>query len=201
MAAPVLTNWFGHIPNPFDLREPPKWFLQELAAFDPHLVIYPSQEDYYYRIARRATRGPGLLKALSWGTDSAVCVDHKLVPVTSFGGNLTFSAHIFQYFADRDTWRHGGAKKSADLLDEQDKAAVAATNKEFDSENTARARSMYRTYKTRVGERISLADTNRGRGPANRKATTQSTRTGTAPVPPTGWNSTPSGIVTPPSLR
>lgn len=201
MAAPVLTNWFGHIPNPFDLREPPKWWLQELASIDPQLVVYPSQESYHYRFARRATRGPGLLKALSWGTDSAVCVDHKLVPVTSFGGGLTFSAHIFQWLADRDTWRHGGAKKSADILDAQDADKEKAVNRAFDSENTARARSMYRTYKTRVGERVSLSDTNRGRGPAKRKATTQSTRTGSAPVPPTGWDATRSGIVTPPTLR
>lgn len=196
----IVVNWLGHIPNPFGLRVPPEWFLQELAAFDDQLVLYPSQEAYFYRLTRRRRLSPGLSPALSWGKDSAVCVTEGLIPVTSFGGNITFSAHIFQWLRDRDQWQFRDPGQIADRLDEFDRQHERQTTTDMDAENTARARSMYHTYKTRVGERVSLNDVNRGRQHLGKRSRIKAT-TGPAPVPPTGWNVSPSGLVTPPQLR
>lgn len=206
MGSPVKTpaNWLAKVANPFGLRVPPLWWLQELYVFDPDLVLFPSQQSFHYRLCRKARRSHGILSALSNGTDAAVCVAEKLVPVTSLGGTVAFNASIMQWLVDRDTWRHGGAKEANRILDEQEQAAEASKLRDRDAENDARAHSSYRTYVRRVGASVALSDINRGRGRMSRSRPI--TRTGSAPVPPTvsapapsGWGSSASGLVTPPT--
>lgn len=197
----ALTNWLSRVPNPFNLRVPPASFLTELAAFDADLVLYPSQQEWCYRLARRARLSGGLQHSMEFGPDSKVCVQHKLVPVTTFGGGITFGAQVFQFLADRDTWRFGGAKAVNQILDQQDAHQAQTQRRDRDSENVARARSMYRTYKRRVGERVVLNDVHRGRGiPKAARPRTHNS----GPMPPTatpaGWQSSASGLVLPPTL-
>jgi hypothetical protein len=196
-------NWLATVPNPFNLPTPSAGFLQDMAAFDPDLVLYPSQQEFFYRLARRATFGPGLLSALSTGTDSAVCVEHKLVPVTSIKGDAHFGPHILQWLADRDTWRHGGAKAVNRLLDERDADADKQARRERDSENTVRARSMWRTFARRTGQSVALSDVHRGRGQIRSKhRVTPRTHSGQTPptATPAGWQPSASGLVVPPTL-
>jgi hypothetical protein len=213
--AAIPANWLcepGR--NPFNLQPPPETFRRELAAYDPDIVIFPSAQRFGYWLTRRRRLTKGIQTVLNLTKDSAVMARNDLIPVTLFGGHITWGANVLQWLADRDVWRHGGADRAADIADEQDKQADAAYNRWRDGENTARAKSMYRTYKRRVGESIVVGDTARGYTPIKRGARTESDvrrdltlSTGSAPVPPTapsvvlpgGWGQTASGLVTPPT--
>jgi hypothetical protein len=199
----ALRNWLcepGR--NPFNLQPPPESFLRELAVFDADLVIMPSTRDYGYWLLRRRKLTKGISTVLNLNTDSALMARHGLIPVTLFGGHVTWGPQVLQWLRDRDTWHVGGGEKAANIYEEQDRAAEAAIQRQIDSENDARARSMWRTYTTRNGSRVSLADKNRGRGPINTRK-----RTGSAPVPPAvvapppGWRESASGLITPPTHR
>lgn len=198
--------------NPYNLLPPPDTFRRELAAYDPDAVIFPSVQHYGYWLTRRRKLTAGITTVLNLTKDSATMARYGLIPVTLFGGHITWGPSVLQWLADRDTWRHGGAEKAADALDEQDREHERAMQRWLDGENEARAKSMYRTYKRRNGESIVLNDTTRGFAPIRRGALTESavrrnTRTGSAPVPPTagpvvlpgGWAQTASGLVTPPT--
>lgn len=183
--------------NPFNLLAPPASFLRELAIYDADLVIAPSTREYGYWLLRKRRKTKGITTVLDMDKDTALMARHGLIPVTVFGGSVTWGPQVLQWLADRDTWRHGGAEKAADILEEHERHAEKTLQKDLDSENVARARSMWRTYHTRAGSRLSLNDINRGRG--KRIARSISQRTGSAPVPPTGWNVPPSGLITPPT--
>lgn len=43
--------------NPFGLAPPPQWFLQQLHAYDPELVIFPSTSSPLYQMGRRGRNG------------------------------------------------------------------------------------------------------------------------------------------------
>jgi hypothetical protein len=187
--------------NPYNLLPPPESFLRELAVFDDALVIMPSVREFGYWLLRRRKLTAGISTVLSLDKDSAVMVRHGLIPVTLFGGHITWGPQVLQWLRDRDTWHVGGGAKAADIYDEQDRASERQIQREIDSENDARARSAWRTVSYRNGSRVSRADVNRGRGPLRTRK-----RTGSAPVPPTvqtppGWGESASGLVTPPTLR
>lgn len=203
MGAPVKTpaNWLDKVANPFGLATPPLWWLQELYAFDCDLVLFPSQQSFHYRLCRKARRSQGILSALSTGTDAAICVNERLVPVTSLGGNVAFNSSIMQFLADCDTARHGGWQEYHRKLEAQEADAAKIQRKDREAENDARAHSSYRTYARRAGHSVALSDINRGRGRVSRAVRS---RTGSAPVPPTvttpaGWGTSTSGLVTPPT--
>ena len=206
-----MTNWFvepGR--NPFNLLPPPASFLRELAAFDADLVIFPSAQTFGYWITRRRKASAGITTVMDNGKDSGVMARHGLIPVTVFGGSVTWGAQVLQWFKDRDTWAVGGWKNAADIYEEQDKDADKAYLRWREGENDARGRSMYRTYKRRNGESVALSDVHRGQGQIRSKRrvpTTPRVGIGSAPVPPTsampvtpsGWQESSSGLVTPPT--
>lgn len=204
--AKTPANWLSKLPNPFGLRVPPTWWLQELAAYDSELVVFPSQQSFHYRLCRRACRTQGIISALIPGSDSAICVNEKIIPVTSIGGDAAFGSWIIQWLSDRDVWKHGGAEAANRLLDEQEATDKAADKRWRDGENTARARSSYRTYTRRAGLSVSLNDVHRGKRSRRATTTPLHARPGSAPVPPTaatpppmGWGESASGLVTPPT--
>lgn len=164
--------------------------------FDPDLVIMPHTKQFGYWLLRRRKLTKGISTVLTLNSDTSVMARYGLIPVTCFGGNITWGPSVLQWLRDRDTWHVGGGDKAADIYDEQDRANEQRIQRQIDSENEARARSMWRTYTTRSGSRVSRADVNRGRGPIRTNK-----RTGSAPVPPTGWQTSPSGLITPPTLR
>jgi len=195
-----MTNWLcepGR--NPYNLLAPPESFLRELAVFDSALVIMPSVREFGYWLLRRRKLTAGISTVVSLDKDSATMARHGLIPVTLFGGSITWGPQVLQWLRDRDTWHVGGGTAAAEIYEEQDRATERQVQRGIDSENDARARSAWRTFNTRQGSRVSLADVNRGRGPLRTRK-----RTGSAPVPPTvlappGWSESTSGLVTPPT--
>jgi hypothetical protein len=206
---PAFGNWLTGTANPYGLLAPPQSFLRELAVFDPDAVIVPSAQHFGYWLTRKRRRTAGIMTVAKLGKDSQTFANHDLIPVTMWGGSITWGAAVFQWLRDHDTWAAGGADAASKLLEAQDEAAEKAQRRTLRDENIARARSMYRTYKRRSGESVALSDLGRGRGGSGRSKRTVTvpprTNTGQGAQTPTpaGWSSSASGsgIITPPSLR
>lgn len=143
--------------NPFNLVGPPTWFLRQLEAMDPALVIFPSCEEGVYRVARRVTHTPGVLRALSYRPDTKVFVQHRLEPVTSLLPFARWGPVILQDLAERDIWRVGGADKAADILDARDEEADRRLDCEADDGSDQRAHAAYQATKLRAGQTVFLS--------------------------------------------
>lgn len=154
--------------NPFGLLPPPTWWLQELALFDPQLIVFPGQKRPTYLLARRATRSWGELlhtiPGLPQHPDTLLLHQHSCVRVCELAPGLTWDQRIFQKLAAHDIQRLGGPTAVADRLDALDATKAKTIQADEDTELTARASDGYRSYKTRIGERLSLAPS-QPRGP------------------------------------
>lgn len=149
------------------MAPPPAWWLHELELFDDRLVIFPSQQKMTFVLARRATRSKGEsphdAKGVTQNPDTLIMATHRLVRVCEILPGVIWDQRVFQKLAAHDIQRLGGATAVADRLDAMDAARDAKIRKDQDDEVTARARAGYLGYKTRIGERISLAKS-QGRG-------------------------------------
>lgn len=148
-------------PNPFGLSKPPKWWLRELWRFDPQLVLIPGQKRQTFVLARRATRSAGELlhdiPGLPQQPDTVFLHQHQLVRVCEIQIGTIWDMRIFQKLAAHDIRRLGGPSAVADRMDAMDAKRAATIQADEDTELTARASDGYRSYKTRIGERLSLA--------------------------------------------
>lgn len=144
--------------NPFGLAKPPDWFLRDLAAQDPELVIYPSMVQPFYRVARRAKRTPGIT-ALNTvmgdkAADTKVLIEHKLLPVTDIYPNPHWGPLILNELRARDIWAAGGADKAADRLESQERDREARLDRQMQDELDRRSTSAYFGLQQRLGERV-----------------------------------------------
>lgn len=157
----MVVNFLRGIPNPFGLDDPPEWWLQELAKFDDQLVLFPSQKDAVFRLGRkaRASRGakPADYPGVQNHPDTLVMCNHQLVPVTTVMPGAIWTHRVFEKLAERDTWRHGGADKVADILESNEQAQAAAVQREHESHADAIGHDAYASMKYRTGQRVSMA--------------------------------------------
>lgn len=160
----MTTNWIVG-PNPFGLAAPPEYFLTDMAAFDPDLVIFPSAEQASYRLCRRVRRGMplsvvGKMRHQLGGVvdrfDHKILVKMKLVPVISLLPHPQWGPKILSDLADADLWRHGGADGATDTLDQRDDDARAKIDTDIADEAMARGHSAWSAYKWNSGQRIDL---------------------------------------------
>lgn len=113
-----MTSNFIAGPNPFSIARPPQWFLNDMLQFDPALVIFASQEQPCYQIARRI-QGKRHAKPSDKHPDTVVFATHNLHPV----GRLLPSPFtrwgptILADLRARDVDAFGGGDKAADRLD------------------------------------------------------------------------------------
>jgi len=152
-------------PNPFGLSIPPKWFLEELWTFDPLLVMFASQEEPIYRLCRRVEHGSPIHTALVGNRkngkerpDTAVIVNHRLIPVTSVlpSPMVAWSTTLLHDLARRDIRRVGGWRKAADILDGYDDQEEAAWRRANEDGAAARARAAWHGSKWTNGETVDL---------------------------------------------
>jgi hypothetical protein len=142
--------------NPFNLQEPPEWWLKCLYDFDQDLVIVPSRMERLYRLARRARKSPGIgpLAILDRQADTAMLASYRLIPVTSIISWGVWGTHIFNELRARDLWRAGGATKYIQTL-EAFEAEQERKRKEAIAEGADyRARDAWRSYQARTGQRL-----------------------------------------------
>jgi hypothetical protein len=153
-----MTNYLA-VPNPFALAEPPAWFLQQLAVFDPDLVIFPSQEEAVFRVARRVRRMPPTAQVsftlLRHRPDTRIYAQHRLVPVTTILSGR-WSPAIFADLAERDLWRVGGADRACDLLEAREAADEARQRRALASDARDLAGLAWHMKQSRLGEWIDL---------------------------------------------
>src|SRR3990167_2009395 len=120
-------NYSNYIPdvNRFKLAGPPRWFLGQLWSFDPSLVIVPSRQGYYYRLAqRRKLQLPEHIvnEALWQHSDTQMLASYSLVPVTTILATANWgNPLIFTDLAQRAPWRMGGANKVIETIEAQEK--------------------------------------------------------------------------------
>lgn len=179
----MMTNWIAG-PNPFGLASPPDFFLTDLAAFDPDLVIFPSAEQAVYRLCRRVRRGPALthvgkirhqLGGIVDRFDHKILVALKLVPVVSLLPHPQWGPKILADLAEADLWRHGGADAATATMDQREADVDQRLDRDIADEATARGHSAWSAYKWNSGQRIDL-----GSVPRHRPSTSRPLHSGTA---------------------
>src|SRR3990167_4269909 len=146
--------------NPFSLAGPPGWFLEKLYEFDDSLVIVPSRQGFYYRLAQR--RKPQLVDKMAYEVlkeqaDTAMLMSYSLVPVTTIVATVNWgNPLIFQELHNRAPWRMGGADAANHLLDSQDRKRELDKAIENDERNTYLAKDGGKFYQQKIGLRSHL---------------------------------------------
>ena len=146
--------------NPFRLAGPPSWFQRQLWEFDPSLVIVPSRQGFYYRLAQRRKiqlADKLAYEALKEQADTSVLMRHGLVPVTTILATVNWSNPAFFWELERRApWRMGGADKvnaARDAADAKDRAERQAKNDQMIDDL---AKDSWKYYALKTGRRTSL---------------------------------------------
>lgn len=141
--------------NRFKLAGPPKWFLAQLRDFDDSLVIVPSRQGFYYRLAqRRRLQLPERItnEALWNESDTQMLARYSLVPVTTILATANWgNPYIFNELANRAPWRMGGAAKVNAMLDAQDAKADADKQAKTDEHLSYLSKDAWRLYRKKIG--------------------------------------------------
>lgn len=149
--------WVGDNPN---AEQPPPYFLQRLYDFDAMLVLMPSRDQPgAYVLGRRKQFGPGIteqaLDAVYTKADTKMCILNGAVPVCMVFKPVNGSWSpdpLIQTLKARDLWAHGGAEKVADMLEAQEAAEKAATQKAIRDDLYNRSGDGWRSYQARTGQ-------------------------------------------------
>jgi len=113
---------------------------------------------FAYVVARRRQHSVGLTDKALEGTitqpDTKMCLLHGLVPVCLMykSGNSWNPDPLIRTLMARDLWAHGGADKTADLLEEQEAAAKAKIQKDIRDDLWNRSGDAWRSYQHRTGQ-------------------------------------------------
>lgn len=149
----------NYIPDNPRMETPPAFWLQRLYDYDADLVVLPSrQRPYAYVLARRCRR-PMTVKALAsiyTQDDTRMCMQLGLVPVSLiYRTGVTWSIdNIIASLQARDLWRHGGAEKSADIMDAAEQRVEDRKRADVRDDMWQRSGLGYQLYKRRTGQRV-----------------------------------------------
>jgi hypothetical protein len=151
-------NWLP-LPNRFSLSVPPDSFLDDLAAYDPDLRIFPSQEDGVFRVGRVVPGNlPPVYHFMQHRPDTKVYVANRLVPVTSIVPTpfVQWGPVIINDLAERDIRAVGGWESACRLIEDREESAERKERRDVSDEASIRARSAWRAIKWRTGQTIDL---------------------------------------------
>ena len=146
--------------NRFKLAGPPAYFLKQLWDFDPSLVIVPSRQGCYYRLAqRRKLTLPEHITndALFKESDTKMLASYSLIPVTTILPTANWGNPIlFKDLSDRAPWRNGGAEKVTHKLEDVEQQQRTAISKQNIEMITDRAQIGWKMYQTKTGAKTFL---------------------------------------------
>lgn len=146
--------------NPFNLAPPPKWFLKQLMEFDPSLVIVPSRQGFYYRLAQRRKlqlTEQVVNEALFAQSDTKMLASHSLVPVTTILANPNWGNPIlFQELRDRCPHMNGGAEKVIKAIEDREFEAHLKKLAETDENLTYLSKDAWKYYNIKIGTRTGM---------------------------------------------
>jgi hypothetical protein len=143
--------------NPFSLAGPPKYFLRQLWEFDNSLVVIPSRQGWYYRLAQRKRLNlPEHIvnDALFNDSDTKMLARHSLVPVTTILATVNwFNPFLIEELRRRSPTRLGGADAVNKMLEDQDRRDDAAKDAKIDDATTIMAKDGWGMYQKKIGVR------------------------------------------------
>ena len=139
-------NWIG-AQNPYNLAEPPDWWLRKLHEADPELRVFPGLTKACYRIGRRTDKA-GLLKPIANESETNRMMKAGCIPVVSLLPTVTWNLDFFQWLKDHDTWTYGGGvedsvEKYAAELDRNEQAAEDRKDRKAADDLDRRGTSAY----------------------------------------------------------
>lgn len=151
---PTMPNYIED-QNPFRLAGPPVYFLKQLWEFDSSLVVVPSRQGFYYRLAqRRKLKLPEKIvnDSLFKESDTKMLASYGLVPVTTIIATANWGNPVlFEELRARAPHRLGGAEKVNKMLEEQDAAREAAIAKKNDDMTSILAKDGWKYYRRKQG--------------------------------------------------
>lgn len=143
--------------NRFALAGPPKWFLQQLWEFDPSLVVVPSRQGFFYRLAQRRKLNipEKMTMDMLWKeSDTRMLARYSLVPVTTILATVNWANPLFfEELRRRAPWRQGGADEVLRKLEAEEKKAELDKQLVIDDTNTILAKDAWRMYNKKIGLR------------------------------------------------
>lgn len=148
--------------NRFKLAAPPQWWLQKLHDFDDSLVVVPSRQGCYYRLAQRRPlqlRENIVNDALFKESDTRMLASYSLVPVTTIIANPVWSEWMFKELEERAPWRQGGAEKVIKQIEERELDKELKARRATAEALTYRAKDGWKSYQARTGQRTFVDST------------------------------------------
>lgn len=143
--------------NRFSLAGPPKWWLHQLWDFDSSLVVVPSRQGFYYRLAQRRPlklTDQVVNDALFNESDTRMLARYSLVPVTTILATANWSnPYMFESLRLRAPWRMGGADKVNKMLDDQDVKDEFDRRAATDEYLTYLGKDAWKLYNKKIGLR------------------------------------------------
>lgn len=181
--------------NRFNLAGPPQWFLKQLLEFDDSLVLVPSRQGFFYRLAQR--RPIQLSTAivndvLKEQADTAMLVAYGLIPVTTVLATTRWdNPEIFAELRRRAPWRMGGADKFNGMVEAQDRAEQIQQARQQDDMLNQVGKDAWRYYNKLIGTRTHLwSPTVKSRGEGSPAPAIILPKSQYSPVLNTGWGNT-----------
>ena len=150
----IQPNWIADT-NRFKLAGPPKWFLAQLWDFDNSLVIIPSRQGFYYRLAqRRKLRLPEHItnEALWNESDTRMLATYGLVPVTTILATVNWgNPLLFPALAERSPSRMGGSEKVIKNLEAGELVLEQKTQAAIDEHLSYLGKDAWKLYRKNIG--------------------------------------------------
>jgi hypothetical protein len=141
--------------NKFNLAGPPKTFQRALWEFDPSLVVVPSRQGFYYRLAqrRKLQLSDRIVQEAMWNeSDTQMLASYSLVPVTTILSTVKWSdPMLFEELRRRAPWRMGGAAAVTKMIEGSEQKAKLDIAKETDERNTELAKDGWGMYRKKIG--------------------------------------------------
>lgn len=156
-----MNNYIPDV-NKFKLSGPPQWWLQLLWDFDPSLVVVPSRQGFYYRLAQR--RKLSLSEKFAQDmmfqqSDTQMLATYGLVPVTTILATAQWSDLMLKELEGRAPWRQGGAEKVIKKLEDYEFEQHKQKLKQNDARMTDYAKFGWRVYQGKTGQRTRVSAT------------------------------------------
>lgn len=143
--------------NPFNLSGPPQWWLKQLWDFDNSLVVIPSRQGFFYRLAqrRKLSLPEKMTNDMLWQeSDTKMLASHGLIPVTTILSTANWSnPFLFEELRRRSPSRLGGHEKVNAGIEAQEAEAEASLNALIDERNTSIAKDAWGLYLKKIGVR------------------------------------------------
>lgn len=141
--------------NPFRLAGPPKWWLRRLWDFDSSLVVVPSRQGFYYRLAQRRQLNLNekmALELMTTESDAKMMASYGLIPVTTILSTANWDSPLmWKDLAERAPWRQGGAESVIKHIEGLEAQKEAQIDLENDAMIGERAQDSWKIYRKKIG--------------------------------------------------